>query len=93
MEFSIGRLYVKVKIKRCPAFPTTKRAKRCLAELILAKVKSASEWTNPKISRIKALRLIAIDEGWYNRYEFGLKSCKDWVEEVFADNGAGEIAL
>ena len=91
MEFSIGRLYVKVEIRECSPFQMSRRAKRRLAERVLAEVGQASRWTNPKIPRIKALRLIGIDEGWYN--EFGLRACKDWVEEVFADNGAGEIAL
>ena len=93
MDFSIGRLHVKVEVKECSPFQMSKRAKRCLAERVLAEVKPTSGWTNLKISRIKVLRLIGIDEGWYGIDEFGLKAAKDWVEEVFADNGAGEIAL
>ncbi len=94
MEFSIGRLYVKIEIKECSPFQMSKRAKRRLAEMVLAEVKPATYFCgNSKILRIKTLRLIGMDEGWYGRYGFGLRAAKDWVEEVFADNGAGEIAL
>lgn len=94
MEFSIGRLRVKIEITEVSPFQMRKSAKRRLAERVLAEVKSATYFSgSPKILRVKALRLIAMDEGWYDKFDFGLKAAKDWVEEVFADNGAGEIAL
>ena len=89
MKFSIGRLRVKIEIAEVGPFQMSRRAKRRLAERVLNEVGSASS----KILRIKALRLIAMDEDWYNRHDFGLRSATAWVEEVFADNGAGEIAL
>lgn len=90
MEFSIGRFAFKVEVKCIGGDPSrmSKRAKRRLAKRILATVTR-----DGKIERIKVLRRIAVDEGKYAKYNFGLKAAKDWVEEVFADNGAGEIAL
>lgn len=88
MEFSIGRLRVKIELAEVGPFQMSKRAKRHLAKRILADVTR-----DGKIERIKVLRCIAIGEGWYETFNFGLKACKDWVEQNFADNGAGEIAL
>ena len=92
MEFSIGSLAFKVEIKAkyTGGNPSrmNKRAKRRLAKCILAEVTR-----DGKIERIKVLRRLAIDSDCYDKYNFGLKSAKDWVEEVFADNGTGEIAL
>lgn len=91
MEFSIGRLRVEIELTEVSPFQMSKRAKRRLAKRILAE--GGESWANLKIQRIKTFRLIAKEEGWSETFNFGLKSCKDWVEEVFADNGAGEIAL
>ena len=87
MEFSIGRLHVKVELSVWPGSPLGmgKSANCRLAKRILAKVTREG-----KIERIRVLRQIAIDEGWQG---WGLKTSKDWVEAVFADNGSGEIAL
>ena len=94
MEFSIGRLHVKIEIMEVSPALMSKRAKRRLAERVLAEVKQASYFSrDSKILRVKALHIIGMEEGWYDKYDFGLKAAKDWVEEVFADNGAGEIAL
>jgi len=91
MEFSIGSFTFKVereaKMRGDPS-RMSKRAKRRLAKLILAQVAR-----DGKIERIKVLRRIAIDSGCYDKFNFGLMAAKDWVEKVFADNGAGEIAL
>lgn len=94
MEFSIGRLYVKVEVKVGvrvkPLSPSnmSRWNKRRLAKLVLDQPFYRD--SKNKIDRIKILRQMARDEGWQG---WGLKTCKDWVEEVFADNGAGEIAL
>lgn len=46
-----------------------------------------------KIARIQALRAIARDKGWPEKYDFDLRATKEWVERNFADNGSGEIRL
>lgn len=91
MEFSIGRFAFKVNVEIIDGGDPSrmsKRAKRRLAKRVLAEVTR-----DGRIERIKVLRQIAIDSGCYDKFNFGLMAAKDWVEEVFEDNGAGEIVI
>ena len=44
-----------------------------------------------KILRIKAIRGLADQLGYYYKNGFGLHAAKEWVEQTYADNGFGSI--
>jgi hypothetical protein len=90
-NFTILGLYVAGTVERAMGnpFKMSRLQRRKLAKRLDAEV---VDWRmSRKIARIKALRLIAQDEGWIGQHCFGLKAAKEWVECAFDDYGSGAV--
>lgn len=89
MEIKLGQLYIQIQWISPSPFQMRKAQRRRLAERILIETKGKSSL----IDRYKVLRSISQQEGWDEKYDFGLRQVIDWIKQTFDDDGAGPIRV